>query len=54
MWAAGYDNSLKNEMLSHMLATRPFDETLDRTLNSLFLDYIILGGMPEVVSIFLY
>lgn len=52
LWAAGYDNSLKNEMLSHMLATRPFDETLDRTLNSLFLDYIILGGMPEVVSIF--
>ena len=50
--AAGYDDSLKDEMLSHMLTTRPFDETQDRILNSLFLDYIILGGMPEVISLF--
>ena len=53
LWAAGYDDSLKDEMLSHMLTTRPFDETQDRILNSLFLDYIILGGMPEVILIFL-
>ena len=50
LWAKGYDDSLKNDLLDHMIQMKPFNETLTTTMYSMFLDYTILGGMPEVVS----
>lgn len=50
LWAKGYDDSLREELLDHMVSVRPLSEATYVTLNRLFLDYVILGGMPEVVE----
>lgn len=50
LWAKGYDDSIKKDLLEHMIQLSPLNETLTNTMYSLFLDYTILGGMPEVVS----
>ena len=50
LWSKGYDNSFVSDMLAHMTELKPFNETEMTVLNSLFLDYCILGGMPAVVS----
>ena len=50
LWARGYDNSLKSDMLDHMIQLNPFNKATENTISSLFIDYCILGGMPEVVS----
>lgn len=50
LWAKGYDESLKMDMLDHMIKQTPFNSSSVNTLSSLFIDYSILGGMPEVVS----
>ncbi|MBO7564373.1 MAG: ATP-binding protein [Clostridiales bacterium] len=50
LWARGYDNSLKSDMLDHMIQLKPFNKATENTISSLFIDYCILGGMPEVVS----
>lgn len=49
LWARGYDNSFIEELLAHMSAMMPLDSLTMSVLDSLFLDYCILGGMPEVV-----
>lgn len=53
LWALGYDDSIRNDMLSHMQSFAPFSESVLRIYNDLFLDYCIVGGMPGVVSDFL-
>lgn len=50
LWARGYDDSLKDDLLQHMINLKPFNSSTFDTMNSLFIDYAILGGMPEVVS----
>lgn len=50
LWAKGYDDSLKQELLEAMISAKAIDETTKNTLDSLFLDYCTLGGMPEVIS----
>lgn len=50
LWSKGYDNGFVSDMLAHMTELKPFNETEMTVLNSLFLDYCILGGMPAVVS----
>ena len=50
LWAKGYDDALKSDLLAHMIKVVPFKDTLMNTMQSLFLDYVILGGMPEVIS----
>ena len=50
LWAKGYGDSLKNDLLSHMRELTPFSETELSVFRSLFLDYCVLGGMPAVVS----
>lgn len=49
LWARGYTQDTVSEMLEHMLSGTPFNELEMTVYNGLFLDYIILGGMPEVV-----
>ena len=53
LWANGYDESLTDKMLSHMIELEPFSAMYFERLKQLFLYYIILGGMPAVVSAFI-
>lgn len=50
LWAKGYDDSLKEDLLQNMINCTALEKPTFDTLNNLFLDYTILGGMPEVVS----
>ena len=50
LWAKGYNDEFTADLLSHMLDVKPLSELQMDTLMSLFRDYVIIGGMPEVVS----
>ena len=50
LWAMGYNDEFMADLLSQMLDVRPLSELQMDTLMSLFRDYVIIGGMPEVVS----
>ena len=50
LWAKGYDDSLKEELLNKMIDESPISTVTFDRINDLFIDYAILGGMPEVVS----
>lgn len=49
LWSKGYDDKFIMNMFSHMKEHKPFNELELSVLNSLYLDYSILGGMPAVV-----
>lgn len=49
LWAKGYDDSVVQDILSHMVAMEPFNATDMSVFSNLFLDFCILGGMPAVV-----
>jgi len=49
LWAKGYDDSVIADMLSHMKELKPFNSLELSIFEGLFLDYCILGGLPEVV-----
>ena len=49
LWAKGYGGQDTADMLRHMEALEPFNETEMKVYGGLFLDYCILGGMPAVV-----
>lgn len=50
LWAKGYNDEFTADLFSHMLDVRPLSELQMDTLMNLFRDYVIIGGMPEVVS----
>lgn len=52
LWSIGYDDSIKNDILSHMQTFTPFSTAVLKLYNDLFLDYCIVGGMPEAVKDF--
>lgn len=54
LWALGYDDSIKNDILDHMKSFTPFSPTILKIYNDLFLDYCIVGGMPDVVKDFVH
>lgn len=53
LWSLGYDNSIKDDILFHMKSFTPFSPTVLKLYNDLFLDYCIVGGMPEAVRDFI-
>lgn len=50
LWARGYGASFKAELLGYMRNQKPFGASIKDTMDDLFIDYSILGGMPEIVS----
>ena len=50
LWAKGYDDTVIEDMLSHMKELKPFNALELSIFEGLFLDYCILGGLPEVVK----
>ena len=53
LWAKGYGESLTTDMLSHMQSLTPFSQLEMDQYGALFLDYCLLGGMPEVVKTYI-
>ena len=51
--AKGYGRNVTDEMLDHMMTMKPFSQLDMDIYHRLFLDYCILGGMPEVVRNYL-
>ena len=52
LWAMGYDSDVVDDLLSHMQSVTPFNQTDMNVFGGLFMDYCLLGGMPEVVRSF--
>ena len=52
LWALGYDDSIKNDILEHMSTFTPFSPSVLKIYDDLFLDYCLVGGMPDVVKDF--
>lgn len=50
LWAVGYDDSAVCELLQYMLAGQSIPKAVYTAYENLFLEYCILGGMPEIVS----
>ncbi len=53
LWALGYDNLIKDDILSHMLSFTPFSNSVLKMYDDLFMDYCMVGGMPEIVKDFI-
>jgi predicted AAA+ superfamily ATPase len=49
----GYGADFVEEVFGHLVDRRPFSDLDLRVLNRLFVDFCILGGMPEVVRNYL-
>lgn len=48
--AIGYDASVLDDILNHMIKAAPFSQAEMNAFNGAYLDYAILGGMPAVVA----
>lgn len=53
LWAKGYNDDFVSNILNHMTSLTPFNDLEINVLNSLFLDFCILGGMPAVVRAYI-
>lgn len=52
LWACGYDETLIDDLLTHLLEVRPLPALQMQRMEELFRSYMVLGGMPEVVNTF--
>ena len=50
LWAKGYSQEQIDSILVHMIENKPFNENEMAIFKGLFLDYCVLGGMPDVVK----
>ena len=53
LWAKGYSQEQIDSILSHMLENKSFNDNELSVFKSLFLDYCVLGGMPDVVKLYI-
>jgi len=53
LWAKGYSQEQINDLLQHMLDITPLNPTAMEVITDLFRDYMVLGGMPEVVDAYI-
>ncbi len=53
LWGCGYDHELTDMMLERMVGRSPFTDGEWKRLQELFMDYVLLGGMPAVVADFI-
>ncbi|MBE5968742.1 MAG: ATP-binding protein [Lachnospiraceae bacterium] len=53
LWAKGYSQEQIDSILFHMLTNKAFNDNELAIFKSLFLDYCVLGGMPDVVKIYI-
>lgn len=53
LWAKGYNDDFVEELYRHMHEVRPLSALQMDVLMDLFRDYVIIGGMPEVVNTYI-
>jgi uncharacterized protein len=53
LWAKGYSATQIGDLYSHMSSLTPFTTLEMDTLMGIFREYMVLGGMPEVVRTFI-
>lgn len=53
LWAKGYKKKHIDEIFNHMTQLKPFNDNELNVYKSLFLDYCVLGGMPDVVRTYI-
>ena len=53
LWAKGYNQEQIDSILMHMVENKPFNNNELAIFKSLFLDYCVLGGMPDVVKLYI-
>ena len=53
LWAKGYSQDQIDSISDHMVKNQPFNANELAVFKKLFLDYCVLGGMPDVVKIYL-
>lgn len=53
LWAKGYQPEFIEDIYRHMLDLKPFSALEMDTLSGLFRDYMVLGGMPDVVNTYI-
>lgn len=49
LWAKGYNEKQINDLYQHMLEVQPFSQLELDVMFEIFRDYMVLGGMPEIV-----
>lgn len=52
LWARGYRREQIDDLYQHMIGLQPFSQLELDTMMELFREYMTLGGMPEVVKMF--
>lgn len=52
LWALGYKSEQIDDLYQHMIDLRPLSNTQYQVMLSHFKDYMIVGGMPEIVRTF--
>lgn len=53
LWAKGYSPEQIEDLYLHMKELRPFSQLELETITNVFLEYMSLGGMPEVVKMYI-
>ena len=53
LWAKGYSDKFIEELYRYMIELKPLSALQMDTLMGLFRDYVIVGGMPEVVATYI-
>ncbi len=53
LWAKGYSQEQIDSILVHMIENKPFNENELSIFKSLFFDFCVLGGMPDVVKLYI-
>lgn len=53
LWALGYTNNQIEEMYSCMKDVKPLSNVVMEVMSNNFKDYLVLGGMPKVISTFI-
>lgn len=53
LWAKGYSDDFIEELYQHMRDVKPFSQLQMDVIYELFRDYVVVGGMPEVVKTYI-
>ena len=53
LWAKGYKPEAIEDMFQHMITLTPFSQLEMDVLTDVFREYMVLGGMPAIVNMFI-
>lgn len=53
LWAKGYEDNIINSLFNNALELKPYSDLVLDKMNSLFMEYILTGGMPKIVSTYI-